>query len=162
MDEVNALTEELDTSVDIGKNITMTYSDSAVIKVIIEGETLKKFNSVSHPKEEFPDGIKVTFLSPSGKATSWLEAETAFRDPKKKMVLVQGNVNFYNTDNDKLQSYELIWDEKKGIIYTDKFVRITRPSVGDTLYAVGFETDEEFSKIVLKNKNQGKMSAESK
>jgi hypothetical protein len=29
---------------------------------------------------------------------------------------------------------------------------------GDTIYGLGFETDEEFKKITIKRRNQGKMS----
>jgi LPS export ABC transporter protein LptC len=156
--EVNAITSGVNTSIDIGKNVVMTYSDSAETKVIIEGATLEKYNSINNPKEIFPDGVKVTFLNSNRKPGSWLTAETAIRDPKAKKVYVRGNVNFYNSDKDKLQSHELIWDEKEGRIYTEKFVKITRPIQGDTLYGLGFETDEEFKKITIKRRNQGKMS----
>ena len=158
IEEVNAITSDVNTSIDIGKNVVMTYSDSAQTKVIIEGPTLKKHNSINNPKEIFPDGVKVTFLNSNKKPGSWLTAESAIRDPKAKKVYVRGNVNFYNSDNDKLQSHELIWDEKEGRIYTEKFVKITRPIQGDTIYGLGFETDEEFKKITIKRRNQGKMS----
>lgn len=159
IEEVNALTNELNTSIDIGKNVYITYSDSAQIKVIIEGATLEKHNAVNNPKEVFPDGVKVTFLNANGKPGSWLTAQTAIRDPKQKKVYARGNVNFYNEENDKLQSHELIWDEKEEIIYTEKFVKITRPTQGDTLYGLGFVTDQEFKKVTIKRKNQGKMMA---
>ena len=160
IDEINAITGGYNTSIDIGKNVVITYSDSAQIKVIIEGATIMKHNAVNNPKEEFPDGVKVTFLNANKKPSSWLTAETAIRDPKQKKVFVRGNVNFYNEDKDKLQSHELIWDEKEGIIYTEKFVKITRPMKGDTIYGLGFETDEEFKKVKIKRRNQGKMIVE--
>ncbi len=158
IDEVNSITSQLNTSIDVGKNVYITYSDSANIKVIIEGPTIEKYNSVNDPKEIFPEGVKVTFLNDQHKPGSWLTAESAIRDPKEKKVFVRGNVNFYNIDNDKLQSHELIWDEKDGRIYTDKFVKITRPTVGDTLYGIGFETDQDFKKVTIKRRNQGVMN----
>lgn len=157
LNEVNSITTKLNTSIDVGTNVYITYSDSADIKVIIEGPTIEKYNAVNDPKEVFPDGVRVTFLNDDDKPGSWLTAETAVRDPKDKKVYARGNVNFYNVDNDKLQSHELIWDEKDGRIYTDKFVKITRPSKGDTLYGIGFETDQDFKKVTIKRKNQGKM-----
>lgn len=157
IEEVNAITSGLNTSIDIGKKVMITYSDSAQTRVVIEGATIMKHNAVNNPKEEFPDGVKVTFLNANMKPSSWLTAESAIRDPKQKKVFVRGNVNFYNEDNDKLQSHELIWDEKDGRIYTDKFVKITRPMKGDTIYGLGFETDEEFKKVTIKRRNQGKM-----
>lgn len=160
IEEIDAITSELNTSIDIGKNVIITYSDSAQAKVIIEGATIMKHNAVNNPKEEFPDGVKVTFLNANKKPSSWLTAETAIRDPKQKKVFVRGNVNFYNEDKDKLQSHELIWDEKEGIIYTDKFVKITRPMKGDTIYGIGFETDEEFKRVKIKRRNQGRMIVE--
>lgn len=162
LDQVDALVNEVNTSIDIGKDVSISYSDSARVKVIIEGPTLLKHNAVNNPIEEFPDGVTVSFLNSNGKPGSWLTAETAIRDPKKKKVFARGNVNFYNDKNDKLQSHELIWDEKDGRIYTDKFVKITRPMQGDTLYGIGFETDQDFKKITIKRRNQGMMNVDGK
>lgn len=72
-------------------------------------------------------------------------------------MTVRGNVQFYNLRNDKLQTSELIYDENLKKIYTEKFIRITRPSLGDTIYGIGFETDQNFNRIEIKQKIKGKL-----
>jgi len=57
-------------------------------------------------------GVEI-LLSPQGRPTSWLEAETAVRSEKSNTFTARGNVRFYNKKNEKLVSTELIWDEAK-------------------------------------------------
>lgn len=158
LDEVDAYTTSMDTSIDIGEEVKIIYSDSGLIKVIIEGPVLEKHNKIRNPKEVFPEGIFVTFLDEGKEATSWLEGDHAVRDGESQKMIVQGNVSFYNKDNEKLQSSELIWDEKTGLIYTDKFVKITRPLQKDTIYGLGFETDQSFDKITIKHAVKSKLN----
>ena len=73
-------------------------------------------------------------------------------------MTVRGNVRFYNSVEDKLQTSELIWDENLKKIYTEKFIRITRPVMGDTIYGIGFETDQNFKRIEIKQKIKGKLA----
>ena len=51
-------------------------------------------------------------------------------------------VNNYETD-EQLNTEELIWDQRKEFIYSNKFVKIT---TGDgVLYGDGLESDQTFS-----------------
>ena len=47
-----------------------------------------------------------------------------------------------------MHSAELIWDEREGKLYTDKFVRVTRKD--EIIQGYGFETDEKFQKSTMK------------
>ena len=158
--EVNALTsKEFDTKVDIGKEVVITYSDSGKVQVVCESPEMQRLNTTD-TKDIFPKGLKITFLDDNLQARAWLEADYAERLPFKYIMIARGNVKLYNTQNEKLQTSELIWDETKKLIYTEKFVRITRPTERDTTYSLGFETDQNFKQIILKRRIQSKLNAE--
>ena len=158
--EVAALTTKADASKDIGTNIRITYSDSASIKAILECPLLEKHNDVNNPIEVFKEGVKISFLDANKRVNSWLEADEMIRDARKKKMTARGNVRFYNTEQEKLQTAELIWDEASKKIYTEKFIKITRPIKGDTIYGIGFVTDQDFKIIEVKRRIQGKVQAD--
>jgi LPS export ABC transporter protein LptC len=156
--EVNKITQKLDVSKDVGKDIKIIYSDSAQAKVIIEAPELERYNDMLNPRDVFTKGILVTFLDSTKQATSWLKADQAERNPQQQKMIARGNVQLYNAANDKLQTSELIWDEVQQKIYTEKFIRITQPSKGDTLYGIGFVTDQNFNRIEIKKKIKARIS----
>jgi hypothetical protein len=158
--QVDALfSKPLNTQFDIGNNIKITYSDSGVTKLILESPIIEKSTSINDPKEIFPKGIKITFMDSLGNKNAFLEADYAERIPYQFKMITRGNVNFYNLQNDKITTPELIWDENNQTLKTEKFVRITRPSARDTTFGIGFETTDKFDKIIIKRKIQSKLNA---
>jgi LPS export ABC transporter protein LptC len=157
IDELNAITKKYDITKDVGEGIKIIYSDSAEVKLIIEAPILERYNDVAEPKDVFPKGILISFLNDSKVPTSWLKADYAVRNPRTQTMTAKGNVVFYNIENDRLQSSELIWDEANKKIYTEKFIRITQPSKGDTIYGMGFQTDPQFKIIEIKQRVKAKI-----
>lgn len=159
IDEIDDyIRERLETQVERGKNIRIIYSDSANVKVIIHAPVMERYISFTDPRDEFPKGILVEFLDTNKKVFCWLKADKAIRDELKHRVIAKGNVEFYNNKNEKLETPELIWDEQEKIIHTDKLVRITQSEKGDTTYGFGFRATQDFSRIEIKKKVQGKVN----
>lgn len=159
MDEVRALTESPDFKEEIAKDVKIYYSDSALVKVIIKAPTLKRIADRSKIIDEFPDGLLVEFLDERQVVTSWLESDYAIKSSMESEVTVRENVVFYNAQNDKLETSELIWNESTGEVYTDKFVKISQPLRRDTSYGFGFKTDEKFERFEIE-KFQGIKNSE--
>ena len=160
IEEVESLTSKrADPTVDIGTGITITYSDSSIIQVFLKSPLVEKHNNVSEPKEVFPKGIEITFMDREGKPSAWLKSDEAVRKTNLGKMTAKGNVVFYNTQQDKLETSELIWDENTHILHTEKFVKVSRPASRDTTYGFGFETDEKFETITIKRKIQSKLDA---
>jgi len=151
--EVDALTENVSTSIEEGKGVEILYSDSAEVKVRILADSIVRYVERSNPRDVFPSGIFIEFLSPQGRPTSWLEAETAVRSERDNTFTARGNVRFYNKKNEKLVSTELIWDEAKSILHTDKFVTIIQAERQDTTYGFGFSSNEEFNIFEIKQRS---------
>lgn len=157
IDKVNALTDNLETSVETATEVEILYSDSAQLKVKIAGPTMNRYLDKDNPREEFPDGVHVEFFNDKGRIISWLDADYAVHIQKESKIITQKNVNLYNSENEKLETWELIWDEKQDRVYTDRFVMITQPEKGDTSYGYGFEANNDFTRFEIK-KNSGKMN----
>ena len=158
-DVKNLVDKNADPTVDIGTGITMTYSDSSIIQVFLKSPLVEKHNNASDPKEVFPKGIEITFMDRQGTPTAWLKSDHAERKTNLGRMTAKGNVIFYNTQQDKLETSELIWDENTHMLTTEKFVKVSRPASRDTTYGFGFETDEKFETIVIKRKIQSKIDA---
>lgn len=157
MEDIDNLTSGLEASVEVATNVEILYSDSAQIKVKISGPTMNRYLDNSNPREEFPDGVHVEFFGPDGQIESWLDADYAVRETKKSRIVTRYNVNLYNEKNEKLETSELIWDEKADKVYTNRFVMITQPERGDTSYGHGFIANNDFTRFEIQ-KNSGKMN----
>ena len=140
-----------------GSNIRTIYSDSANLLLILESPLFVSKELEKEKILEYPNGIKISFLDHNNIAKSWLIADRAINKIKDKKFVANGNVKLFNKSNDKLESSELIWDEKNEILYTEKFVKITQPSKGDTLYGYGFVSNREFTEFEIKKKLFGKI-----
>jgi LPS export ABC transporter protein LptC len=160
IEEVENITnKKADPTIDIGTDITITYSDSSIVQVFLKSPLVEKHNNVTEPKEVFPKGIEITFMDRYGKPNAWLKSDEAVRKTNLGKMTAKGNVVFYNTQQDKLETSELIWDENTHMLSTEKFVKVSRPSSRDTTYGFGFETDEKFETITIKRKIQSKLDA---
>jgi len=159
MEDIDDLTEKHEASVEVATNVEVLYSDSAQIKVKVSGPTMNRYLDKTNPREEFPDGVHVEFYGEDGEITSWLDADYAVRETKKSRIITRQNVNLYNAKQEKLETWELIWDEKNDRVYTERFVMISQPERGDTSYGYGFEANNDFTRFEIQ-KNSGKMNIE--
>ena len=154
LEEVNQLFEKSEPGVEVARDIEMLYSDSAIVRVRVIGATLIRHLESDKPRDEFPDGIHVDFLDPDGTVNSTLDAERADRYTREKKVIARSDIDktspviLKNNQGERLETTELIWDESKRQVYTDKFVKITRPE--EIIFAYGFVAKQDFSEYELK------------
>ncbi len=158
LEEVNALFETIDTDIEHATDVHVIYSDSAKIRLKVNGPKLERHVGPKDPKDVFTDGVHVEFMDENQVPLSWLDAKYLERVERENLVTVRDSVVLYNTENEKLETSELIWDEKNEYIYTDKFVRITQPEKGDTSYGYGFETNKQFTEFTIKKNFSAKMN----
>lgn len=139
-----------DTLPDISaKNIEFTFSDSARVQIRISGPVMNAIEG-DDPYMEFPDGFMVQFYDSAFNITSTITGEYGVHFREKRMMEAHNNVVVTNYETgERLDTEELIWDQKKEIIYSYKFVKITSEEgviFGDTLIAA-----QDFSKRSIKN-----------
>jgi LPS export ABC transporter protein LptC len=132
-----------DVAVEIGRDVEILYSDSAVVKVRVLGSVLHNYGSLSEPKQVFPAGISVTFFDFSGKETSHLVAKNAIREQGRKLITARDSVVLTTVKGEVLETEELIWDEKEEKLKTQKFVKVTSPD--EVIYGFGLEANQDFT-----------------
>ena len=141
--EVEALVEKFDTQVERASDVEILYSDSAHVRVRVTGPTMLNHLDRRDPHQEFPDGLVVDFFGEQKTVESRLTAKYGVRYPNEGLVIVRDSVVWQSVEEEKLETSELRWDEREKKIYTNKFVRITRPD--EIVYGHGFEANQDFS-----------------
>jgi len=131
-------------------DVILTYSDSAHVQVRITSPVLVRKTVDNELLEEFPEGLHVEFINQMGRVSSYLDAKYATRYERKGIVIAEDSVVVYNKANEKLETSQLTWNEKEQNLQTPRFVRITMPDKGDTIYGFGLTADQEFSRFELK------------
>lgn len=134
----------LEGDVEIVRNVVIYYSDSMRIKARVEGPKLVKYLQRENERDEFPDGVLVTFFDDLGNQTSSLKANFGVRQPRTKQIKAIGNVIFDNVDGEVLESEEMIWSEEEDKVFTRKFVMITTPD--EKVWGMGFEANQAFTR----------------
>ncbi len=129
--------------VEVIHDVVTLYSDSMQLKARIETDKLVKYTNRENPREEFPEGLNVTFYDNLGQQSSTLTADFGIREGRKKEIKVIGNVIFRNVDGEQLETEELIWDEVRQVVFTQKFVLVTTPE--EKVWGMGFEANQDFS-----------------
>lgn len=124
-------------------SVTIRYSDSAKVKVVIIAPLLLRINEHKNNRQEFTQGVEVQFLNPDGSRNSVLTADYGIRYESSNSVVVQGNVIWSSIDGKRLESEELIWDEQKKKIHTQKLVHIVTPE--QNIFGYGLEADQDFN-----------------
>lgn len=132
-----------DVAVEVGHDVELIYSDSAVVRVRVTGPTLLNYSGREKPKQEFPDGIKIDFMAPDLSVRSVLTSKHATRFQDEGKIIVRDSVVLTTVKQEKLETEELTWDERTAKVRTDKFVKVTQP--GEVIYGFGLEAEQDFS-----------------
>jgi LPS export ABC transporter protein LptC len=147
--EITSLSQVDSLTYEQARDIVVYYSDSGRLKACLESPLMKSYEK---PKAyiEFPEGFKVIFYDSALKPRSEITAKYGIRFEKTKIMEAKNNVVVKNIDkNEQLNTEHLIWDENKGIIYSEVFVKITRAD--EVLYGDGLNSDQNFENYTIKN-----------
>lgn len=142
--------------VSTSKNAFHIYKDSGrITSKLITPIMLDFSNREAHPYNEFPSGIKIVNFENNGKDSITITGDYALSYPKTSVSEIKGNVIVINhTDNSRLETEQLFWDEKTEYFVSEKAFKLTKEN--DTIYGVGFESREDLSKHLAK-KTTGKL-----
>ena len=134
----------------VGDSVTLLYSDSTQLKVVLKANRMLIFNkNVSEPYTLLPKGLFVTFFDDQEKVSATLKANYGIRYDIKKQMEVKYAVELINKDGTKLETEKLIWNEVTQRIYTDAFVKITNRK--EIIMGTGMESNQDFTKYEIKH-----------
>jgi LPS export ABC transporter protein LptC len=132
------------------KGAELLHTENGKVKVRILASRIERFQDIE-PSLIFSDHLEVYFYNDSTQLQSILMADYASVDEGKKIMLAQNNVILISSDDKKLETDELIWDENKNKIYTDKKVKIT--TTKEVIYGEGFTSTPDFKQYSITNIN---------
>lgn len=149
IDVINTFTEIHNLPSQSVRNLETIYTDSGKIQIKLLAPELKRFSNVEEPYIEFPAGIKVVFYDKNQEPESRLTAKYAIYSETNKLWEARDSVIAINNLGDTLNTELLFWDEKKELIYTNKFVKITTEN--EVIWGEGLEANQEFTDWKIKN-----------
>ena len=132
------------------RDVYLVHTDSGKIKTKLISPLMLDFsNRKEHPYSKFPEGIKIVTFDKKGDSVI-LTADYSVSFNKTNISEVKGNVVVVNeSDGSKLMTDQLFWDANEHYIYTEK--KFTMISHFDTIKGIGFESNEDLSKVNMKS-----------
>ena len=144
---VNKITSKQEAAIEKGKGIEVIYSNNAIIKAVMKAPFMNHVEGTD-AYTELPSGLIMLFYNDSLNVNSRLTAGYGIRKDNSKQMVVRDNVEVVNLKGEKLNTEELIWDEKTQRIFSTKFVKITRKD--EILYGQGFESNADITNYKIK------------
>ena len=133
---------------EIVRDVTLHYTDSGRLEVLLKAPVIKRTLQKNIPLQEFTEGIYCEFYDDSLRLKARLTARYAIRDENKRIMTARDQVVLVSADSTRLESEELIWDEGRAIVYSNKFVKWSRGNeVGTGFF---FQADQTFTKIQMR------------
>lgn len=148
LEKVNLITQQELLPAEISRDIEITYSDSAKVKMRMKAPLLERYLG-EKPYTEFNEGLEVFFYNSVGEEDSKLKANYAINYTDEKKLVAKGNVILVNRSGDQLNGEHLIWYEKTKRITSNEFVKITTED--EIIYGDGLDANEDFSQYKIKN-----------
>ena len=128
------------------KGAELLHTENGKIKVKIIAGKIERFQNLQ-PQLIFSENLEIYFYNDSSQLQSTLKANDGSIDEEKKIMVAQNNVELISSDNKKLETEELVWDEKNNKIYTDKKVKIITNK--EVVYGEGFTSNPDFTEYSI-------------
>ena len=123
------------------EGLEVWYSDSAVVKLMLQADKVLKYENGD---EEYPEGIYLEFYGKDTVTTSTLKADKAYYSIDTDEYRAVGNVKLVSLEKkQKLNTEELFWNRRDQQVYTEKFVIIETQD--DVLHGEGLTAAQDFS-----------------
>jgi LPS export ABC transporter protein LptC len=152
LNKIKEISKKQSTSaVDSTTNVDVIYSDSARVKLHMTAPLLLQHQDVKHPEktyDEMPHGVKIIFYDTTRQESGSIIADSAIQHTLAKIIEFHRNVIATNAQGETYKSEELIWDQVKKVIYSNKMVQLTGKG-GDVMNGVPFTSDEKLNHPVF-------------
>jgi LPS export ABC transporter protein LptC len=147
--KVDDITRSQNLPLETAEDIKIIYSSQARLQMIMEAPLMERYEG-ERPYMELPKGFLMIFYDSLMNETSRISAKYAIQYQEDELIDARNDVVVENIENnERLNTEQLIWDQKKEMIYTEKFVKITTEE--EVLYGDGFESDERFTNWIIRN-----------
>ena len=128
-------------------NSTLIATSNGTTSAIIEFGHMERYNEKQLIL--FDQDIEVDFFDEHGNHTSKLTSNKGKMNEKDNIIEAYENVVVVSDSGINLMTEKLWWDNAQRKVISDQFVTITTTE-NDTLYGVGFESDQTLSNWMIK------------
>ncbi len=147
-DEVMAIGKKNIMPSQTGKDITMLYTDSTILKIRLEAPQMLMYDKgIKEPMTIMPKGLFVVFFNEKGKESSTLKANYGIRYETSRRMEARYNVEVVNSTGEKLNTEHLVWDENTKQITSDAFVKIT--TAKEIIMGKGLKSNQDFTQYEI-------------
>jgi len=127
------------------KNISLLFSDSAVIKGRLEAPIQYDYDNGDR---DFPDGILIDFFDENDAIKSSVKADKCFYEKDLDIYTLVNHVVLTDMEKNQTMTTELLyWKPAEKRIFTDKYVKIE--SEEEILEGIGLEADQDFKNYTI-------------
>jgi len=148
IEQVKQTAKMYEPSLERASNIIMYYSTEGIQKMTLKAPLIIR-HQVKEAYLEFPDGIEIEFYGDSSTTGTKLTARKAIKYEAKNETIFSDSVHIINANGYQLFTDELIWDENKQSIKSDKFVKIVTPD--ERLTGTGLSAKQDLSNYKILN-----------
>ena len=141
--EISALTSKGLYQLDKAQDITLIYSEKGKVKARIFATEYVSNDFAKPPYMDMKKGIRAEVYNDSMKIESTLTANYARYYEKQGNFLIRDNIVVVNKKGEQLNTEELVWNQGIQKFFTEKFVKITTPTL--VMYGDGLEANQDFS-----------------
>ncbi|MCS6990410.1 MAG: LPS export ABC transporter periplasmic protein LptC [Chitinophagales bacterium] len=147
-DTIKRITAGEDPNKEHAHQVRLVYSQSGQIKAELEAPLMVRTVEGEKITTELPEGLLLRFFDEKLQEQSRLTADYGVVYEHADEMIARNRVVATNINGDKLETEELIWNQKTRRIYSDKFVRIT---TGDEMmFGDGFESNEDLTNYKIR------------
>ena len=108
----------------ITENFKLVYTDSSVIKAILNSPLNVDYTNQAFPYVEFPQGLNIMFYEKNNNTTN-VSANYGIVYYKTKIVSLKGDVLIQSADGSKIKSSQIYWDPEQEWLFTEKDINFS-------------------------------------
>ncbi len=130
-------------------NAEYTFTEGGLVKNRLYAGKAEQMQTSDSTYTLLSDGFVLEFYTEAQELDGRLTAKNGFIRGDNSLMVAQDSVVFTNKVGETLYTEELIWEQKRAEVYTNKFVTIERAT--DIIYGKGLISDENFSSYIIKD-----------
>lgn len=137
-------------AVDISKDVTVIYSDSAKVKAELKAPEMRVYHD-STGNYEFEKGVQIIFFDDQAKEMQRVTSEYALQKHLEGLTEFRKNVVITKVDGTVIKTEELIYDEKNKKYYGSQPITAEYNDGRTSAQGTSFTADADFNDIRFMN-----------
>ncbi|BAX80630.1 LPS export ABC transporter periplasmic protein LptC [Labilibaculum antarcticum] len=148
--EVQSITSQEKAPESSGEEVEFIFTDSTRIKYRAFAVEFIEIKTEDADYQEFQKGGKIISYDDDGTVAGQIEANYAKHFVSNQLWELRNKVVAVSDDGNTINTELMYWDQNKGLIYSDQYVRIIDKD-GQVLEGDSFTSDDKMNNIILKN-----------